>query len=128
MSEFKKKTSTYTFWHSPVVLIGLFCLVVVFAYNMIGLIHRQQETAKNKELELQKIDDLRERQTALSADISKLQTDEGKEEIIRDKFQVVKPGEKMVVIVDDHDATPIASDTATDHTFWGFIKRMFHIQ
>jgi cell division protein FtsB len=127
MREFKK-SKEYKFWYSPLVLVALFCVVAVFAYNMIGLIEKERETAKNKEVELQKIDELRKREEALSTDIAKLGTDQGKEEVIRDKFQVVKPGEKMVVIVDDQDNKTVADESPKDHSFWGFIKRMFSHQ
>lgn len=124
MSQFKKREE-YKFWHSPLFLAVLFCVVVLFAYNMIGLIAKERETANNKALELSKIDDLNKRQASLSTDIAKLQTPEGKEESIRDKFQVVKPGEKMVVIVDPDQSQTAASDQPIDHSFWGYIKRMF---
>jgi cell division protein FtsB len=124
MAQFKKREE-YHFWHSPLVLVALFCIVVLFAYNLVGLIGRERETAKNKASELAKIDDLRSRQTELSGDIAKLGTDEGKEESIRDKFDVVKPGEKMVVIVDSDPDTTAPVSQPVDNSFWGFIKRMF---
>jgi len=124
MAQFKKKNE-YHFWHSPIVLIALFLIVALFAYNTVGLIEKERETAQNKTDELNKIKDLQGRQQELSTDIAKLQTDEGKEEAIRDKFQVVKPGEKMVVIVDNQDNTPATSDGSTSHGFWSFIKRLF---
>jgi cell division protein FtsB len=127
MAQFKKKNE-YHFWHSPLVLIALFCLVVLFAYNTVGLVQKDRQTAQNKADELNKIADLKSRQQALSSDIANLQTPEGKEEAIRDKFQVVKPGEQMVVIVDDPNATPAPSDTSMNQGFWGFIKKIFHIQ
>jgi cell division protein FtsB len=124
MAQFKKREE-YRFWHSPLFLAVLFFAVILFAYNMIGLIAKERETQNNKVLELNKIDDLNKRQASLSTDIAKLQTPEGKEESIRDKFQVVKPGEKMVVIVDPAQQQATMDDQTVDHSFWGYIKRMF---
>jgi cell division protein FtsB len=123
MAQFKNKKK-YSFWHSPLVLLVLFCILVIFAYNMVGLIKKEDETSKNKLSEMQKIDDLKRRQASLEHDIGKLNTDAGIEESVRDKFQVVKPGEKMVVIVDpnEKEAPP---DEPIDHSFWGFLKRLF---
>jgi cell division protein FtsB len=92
---------------------------------MIGLIRKERETTKNKVSELNKIDDLRKREADLNKDINKLNTTQGVEESVRDKFQVVKPGEKMVIIVDEQEKKPSTDDTTKDHSFWGFIKRMF---
>ncbi|HUC89135.1 MAG TPA: septum formation initiator family protein [Candidatus Paceibacterota bacterium] len=124
MREFKKKNK-YDFWHSPLALGILFCLLALFAYNMVGLVEKAKDSSKKKSLILDQINTLKERQSSLSSDIAKLKTDEGVEETIRDKYQVVKQGEKEVVIVNDDNKTPISSDTTTDHSFWGFIKKMF---
>jgi cell division protein FtsB len=124
MAQWKSKKK-YSFWHSPLVLLVFFCILVLFAYNMIGLIRKERETTKNKVSELNKIDDLRKREADLNKDINKLNTTQGVEESVRDKFQVVKPGEKMVIIVDEQEKKPSTDDTTKDHSFWGFIKRMF---
>lgn len=123
MAEFKKK-ETYKFWHSPLALIVLFCIFVVFAYNMVGLIKKERETSQNKASELTKIEELRARESTLSRDIERLNTNEGIEASVRDKFQVVKPGEKEVLIIDPSEQSR-EPEEPRDHTFWGYIKRMF---
>ncbi len=123
MAEFKKK-DTYKFWHSPLMLVVLFSVFTLFAYNMVGLIKKQRETSRNKTSELNKIAELRKRESTLKTDIDKLNTPEGVEESVREKFQVVKPGEKEVLIVQGDEQVQ-AQAQATDHTFWGWIKRLF---
>jgi cell division protein FtsB len=123
MAEFNKKQKN-RFWHSPLALLALFLVVVVFSYNMIGLMKKERETSKNKAAELAKIDDLRKREADLKQETDTLNTTEGVEETIRDKFQVVKPGEKMVVIVEP-DQEQVPPPAPIDHSFWGFIKRLF---
>ena len=124
MAQFNKKNK-YNFWHSPPALIALFCLFLLFAYNMIGLVKKERETNRNKISELKKIEELRKRQDILSRDLDKLNTSDGIEESVRDKFQVVKPGEKMVTIVEDEQKNPEPVNEITDHSFWGYIKRLF---
>jgi cell division protein FtsB len=124
MKQWKGKNK-YKFWHSPLSLIALFCLLVLFSYNMVGLIQKERETNKNKILELNKIDELHKREALLSKDIEKLNTEVGIEESVRDKFQVVKPGEKMVVIVDEDIKNNESKNAPIDHSFFGYIKRLF---
>lgn len=124
MAQFKKQAE-HTFWHSPLVLGVLFCLVIVFAYNMIGLFEKERETAKKKNLTLEEIDGLHKRQAVLSTEIKKLDTDDGVEDMIRDKYQVVKPGEKVVMIVDPDDKVGQTAEMPVDHSFWGYIKKAF---
>ena len=74
---------------------------------------------------LSQIETLRAREKILNDDISKLNTEQGVEETIRDKFQVVKEGEKMVVIVDEEKKENKESVTVSNHSFWGWIKKTF---
>jgi len=122
MADFNRK-NTYNFWHSPLVLSVLFCILVFFAYNMVGLIEKERETAKKKELKLVEIESLRAREESINKDIEKLKTEDGVEETIREKYQVVKEGEKMVVIV-DQDKKEINQETEVlnKHSFWGWVK------
>ena len=126
MSEFKKKDDKYRFWHSPIALVVLFFILALFSYNMFGLVEKERETSKKKELILSQIDADKKREAALSNDIEKLRTQEGIEETIRDKYQVVKPDEKMVVITDENTSKNSQNDESNiDHSFWGWIKRTF---
>lgn len=124
MLEFKKK-DTYHFWHSPLFLGIIFCVLVLFSYNLIGLIEKERETSKQKELALNKLDNYKAREAALSDDISKLKTPEGTESAIREKYQVAKAGEKMVQIVDDNSRDAVPEENAKEHGFWAFIKKLF---
>jgi len=74
---------------------------------------------------MNKIASLKSREDSLNSDISKMQTKEGIEEIIRDKYQVVKKGEKMVVIVDNKDVNNTTSSQTNSHGFWNWVKNIF---
>ena len=89
--EFKNnnKKYTYRFWHSPVVLFLLFILLALFLYSIIGLIEKEGETSKKKELALEQLSDLRKREDSLNKDIQKFKTEEGQEEIIREKYLIL---------------------------------------
>ena len=124
MSEFKKKNQ-YPFLHSPLVLIVLFCLLLIFSYNVMKLIEKERETSRNKIMVLNKIDELKAREASLNSDIDKLKTDKGIEDTIRSKFQVAKPGEKVVAIVDEEEKKPTIPEKE-DHSFWSWVKGMFN--
>lgn len=121
----KRKGNNYKFWHSPISLIVLFCLLVLFGYKIIDLIRTEKETAHKKEIILEEIANLRQRESALSNDISKLETKEGQEEVIREKYQVAKPNEKMVIIVDEQqeDLLPKTEDDKNGFIEW--LKNIF---
>jgi cell division protein FtsB len=125
MAEFNKKNN-YNFWHSPLVLLLLFCILVLFIYNMMGLAIKERETARKKDLILSNIETLRIREKNLNSDIEKLKTDEGVEETIRDKYQVVKPDEKMVTIVDEEKNITSVVELKSKHGFIEWLKKIFN--
>ena len=127
MLDFNRKNNN-SFWHSPLMLMVLLVIFVLFLYNMIGLVEREKETSKKKEQILAQIETLRNRESLLSKDISKLKTPEGIEETIRDKYQVTKEGEKMVVIVDSDNKDELPKEEIpANHNFWSWIKKVLKI-
>ena len=104
MRNFQEKNKFKKFMQSKPALAILTIVVLLFAWKIIGLTGKLQETYKNKNIEQQKITDLEARKAKLTSDIEKLGTDEGKEEVIRENFGMVKDGENVVVIVDDKNA------------------------
>lgn len=124
MAEFNRKTK-HSFWHSPLMLLVLFVILVLFIYNIIGLMEKERETAQKKDIILSKIETYRAREKSLNYDIERLKTEDGVEETIRDKYQVVKEGEKMVVIVDEEKKEAPLSEEKAKHGFFEWIKRTF---
>lgn len=120
----KEKRNNYKFWHSPIALIVIFCILLLFGYKIIDLIEKNIETSRKKELILDQIDELKKKESSLSVEILKLETEIGKEEIIRSKYQVAKVGEKMVTIVEDNENRSLEEDKI-DHDFWNWIKKIF---
>ncbi len=116
--------------YSSLVLFSILCVVLVFMYNMIGLVEKSHETKKKKNAIATQIDSLTERETNLQNNIDKLNSTIGTEEAIRDKYQMVKPGEKMVVIVDENKdidiANPEINTKNNSKGFIGFLKNLFN--
>ncbi|HLP86586.1 MAG TPA: hypothetical protein VK153_01780 [Candidatus Paceibacterota bacterium] len=120
-----KEKNNYQFWHSPIVLFFLFAFLLFFGYKIIDLLKINIETSHKKEVKQLEIDDLKKRELSLSRDIAKLETEEGKEEIIRSKYPVTKPGEKMVSIIEEEGNVPL-EDSKTSHGFWNWLKKVFN--
>lgn len=124
--EFKKKGNQYSFWHSPIALVLLLIFIGFFSYNVIGLIEKNRTTSNKKDIALEKIDELKKRQNDLKQDIMKFDTEEGQEEIIREKYQVAKTGEKMVIIVDDKPIQNEQLENKENHGFFNWLKSFFN--
>ncbi|MES2023266.1 MAG: septum formation initiator family protein [Patescibacteria group bacterium] len=122
MKNFQQKSKFKLFMQSRLglTLLGLF--VIFFAYSVFGFMGKAEEAAKNKNLAEEKIVELQKEKERLSTDIQKLQTPEGQEEAIREKFGWTKSGEGLVVVVDDQNKDMgIKKETG----FFSYIKSWF---
>jgi cell division protein FtsB len=124
MRNFQEKNKFKRFMRSKPVLVLLTVILIAFAWNLVILTGKLQETYKNKKIEQEKISDLENRKSKRISDIEKLNTDKGKEEVIREKFGVVKDGEQVIVIVDDKSQTATPSQVGSNG-FFSFIKNIF---
>lgn len=103
------------------MFLGL--LVVVFTWGVIGFIGKIQITRENKKIAENKVAQLKQEKEQFSLNIAKLQTDEGVEESIRDKFGLAKEGEGMIVIVEDRNKANEQKEESSG--FWNFVKSFF---
>ncbi len=101
----------------------LFLLVLVSKATW-GLYAKERESQKNLGRVEAELSELQLREERLSGDIARLQTSEGIETEIRGQFQVAKPGEKMIVLVDDrkNDAKPRPTERSLVSRFFDFFR------
>lgn len=103
------------------VLLGLFALIVLSAMGVWSAYQKETESRLlRKEAEMQ-LSDLSHRQAQLDADIANLETDRGKEQVLREQYALAARGEGLIVIV---DTPPVASTRATS-SLVDWLKKTF---
>jgi cell division protein FtsB len=95
MSEFEQKRTIKRVLSSPLALIVLAVILFFLARGVWNIYQKDRASSEERLAKLQ------ERQTALESATRKLSTESGIESEIRDRFQMVKTGEREIVIVDD---------------------------
>ena len=110
MKSFQKKRGWRNIMQSKPVLVFLGILVFIFIEN--------RKIAEEKVLELQKEKD------KLSTGISKLKTDSGVEESIREKFGLAKDGEGVIIVVEDKNSAKVPAEANTGG-FFSFFTNWF---
>jgi cell division protein FtsB len=85
--------------HSPIVLLALMGIVVLLAHATWGIYQKEVESGKNVAAVQEEFKALQDRRNLLQQQTSSLNTEEGIEEELRQKFQVAKPGESLMVVV-----------------------------
>lgn len=123
MAEFKKKKK-FNYWHSPIVLIVLSLFTIFFFYKLILIYGKERETNDKKNQAKQELEELKNREKIISENIAKFNTDEGIEDILREKFNVAKEGEKMVIIVQE-EKKEVVEMNKKSNSFFDWITKLF---
>lgn len=124
MKNFQKNGEKKYFMQSKVFLIFLGIVILVFFFSMFSFVDKMIDTQKNKDIIKEKITELEKSKQTFNSEISKLKTEEGIEENIREKFGVVKEGENMMMVVEDKNP-PTVEKKADFNGFFSFLKNWF---
>ncbi|MFA4975076.1 MAG: septum formation initiator family protein [Candidatus Paceibacterota bacterium] len=121
MRNFQKNGEKKHFMQSKIFLIFLCIVILVFFFSMFSFVDKMRDTQKNKDIIKDKIAELEKSKQTFNSEITKLKTEEGIEENIREKFGVVKEGENLMMVVDDKN--PLVEEKEENNKdFWSIIK------
>lgn len=103
------------------LLLGLLVLIVLSGMGVWSAYEKERESRLlRKEAEM-RLGDLSKRQTQLDEDIANLETDRGKEQVLREQYALAARGEGLIVIVD----TPPVAPTHATSSLVDWLKRTF---
>lgn len=109
---------------SPRLVLGFMVALVVFFLlltSVVGLAEKHGALKREiKNLET-KQSDLKQKELALTRTNEYLQTPEGKEQVFRAKYNVVKPGEGMILITADPKLPPPPPPQSAVSRLWDSI-------
>ena len=99
-------TKKKTWFHSPVVAIVLIIAIAFGVVSVIKIYSKEKEAVRLRNDYQRQVDEANAKQTDLGTKISNLSTPRGQEEEVREKYRVVKPGEQLVIVVDNGTPVP----------------------
>ena len=105
MKEFQGKRRFRRLIYSWPLRLLLVLLIILLASSVYRLYQKQQLVLAERQVVLDEVARLTARQKELAAEVARLETDRGVEELIRKNFNVVKTGEKVITLV----TTPITT-------------------
>ena len=123
MFEFKRKKRVRRILYSKPALLLLLVLVLFLGRATFQIYQKERESRANLRQAETEVSALAARDIDLREKVERLQTESGMEAEIRSQFQVAKPGEKMVVMIDDDAEAPVES--AQKQTMWGYVTAWF---
>jgi len=110
MRELESKQKIRRWVYSTPVLVLLLALLVVLFKGTLGIWEKERESASRVEDLTGKMAEVTMRNQELESSLTRLSTDEGIRDEIREKFDVSAEGEYMVVIVDPRAETATSTE------------------
>ena len=123
MADFQKNRNLNRFLHSKLFLAVLFCIVILLGFSVVDIYVKSRETVKNRDFSLQKLEGLQKQEKDLTDQIAKLNSDQGIENELRDRYGVVKEGENLMVIVDEKNKEPLNAENSSGG-FLSFLRNL----
>lgn len=123
MEDFKAKQRLRKKIYSRGSFIILFCITALLIRGAWGAWQKQRESGNNLDRVEQELYIARSRERELGQSIERIKTPDGVENEIRQKFSVVKPGEEIVLIVDESKNKTDSDNNST--SFIGKVGRWF---
>lgn len=126
MLDFQQKKKLRKAMYSKVVLFILSISALFLGNATWNVYQKYSEARQNEEIVSNEIQKLQERESDLSVDIARLNTERGVEEELRKRFGVAKKGEEVMVIVEPtvDDGQNIAANEGQKKGFW---RSLFHV-
>jgi len=124
MLEFQEKRRFRKILYSKITLVILIILIAV-ALNAVWRIYKKQHITKINLLKTATVyEELQTREKMLSSEIERLKTEAGKEEEIREKYGLVKPGEEVIVVINE-GVNYHLDQNKNQNSFWEKVKDWF---
>ena len=115
-----------TFIFSKTAFVLSLVLLAVFVRATWSVSTKARQTKDNLELVREEYSELQDREVRLESEIEYLKTEQGIEAEIRDKFNVARAGESVVVIVDGKEESNESRVVEEEKLgFWGTIGSWF---
>jgi len=104
--------------------IAFLALVIIFLMVQVWGVAMKDQSARARSADAEReLRELEERETELTDEIKRLSTEHGVEEELRRKYDIVKEGERVIVLVQPEDSEE-ETDSGSSGIF-GFFKGLF---
>ena len=124
MLDFHEKRKLKNIVYSKPTAAVLFVLAILLSMSVFERYKAERETAAKRAERAAELAELESRAAVLDAHVQRLQSDRGIEEEIRDRFEVARQGEEVVVIVGAADEPEDTTTPVHTEEVPGFFSRL----
>lgn len=126
MSYYKKTPVWKKILFSPGMALVIIFLIIFIGYGVVSVVDKSIDASRNRKRSEAEAQTLAQKEIVLSAKLEALKSPEGQEAALREQFPVVRPGEGVVVIVEESKRnTTTVEPEQSKGGFWKFLKDLF---
>lgn len=125
MKEFQEDNEIKSKLYSKYTLLFLLILIGLVIKGLISISTKEIDSGEEMRRVEAKQVELQERYNNLSTRVEDLKTTQGMEKEIRSKFDVVKPGESVIMVVDKDVPAPAPEETSVIKKLWNDVVGVF---
>lgn len=131
MFDFHEKRKIKSFLYSKPVIFGLFFIAIVMSITVYDRYVVAKEMEGKLEAKRAELEHLKQRAEVLDAKVKYLEDERGIEEELRNRFDVARQGEQVVVLIDpkkteSKEASTVPNKEESEHdeekSFFSFLK------
>ncbi|MEI6528675.1 MAG: septum formation initiator family protein [bacterium] len=118
MLEFQEKRKIRKMMYSKPALIVLFIAIVFLLKEVYDIYQKQQISRQNYDRVATSVESLKSREKMLTSELDRLSTNQGVEAEIREKFNVVKPGEEIIMVINSSSSEADQTAGNSEQNWW----------
>jgi len=126
MREFQERNTVKKRIYSKTAICILVIILILVAHGVYNVYEKEQESKAAVELTEKQQADTESRYNNIQQGNEELQSQAGVEAEIRSKFDVVKPGEGVIVVVDKNPTSIQENKQSVLKQFWDSVISIFH--
>ncbi len=104
--------------YSKPALIVLFIAIVFLLKEVYDIYQKQQISRQNYDRVATSVESLKSREKMLTSELDRLSTNQGVEAEIREKFNVVKPGEEIIMVINSSSSEADQTAGNSEQNWW----------
>lgn len=112
------KNKRKSWYHSPILAVFLIVLIIWGGVVVVKTYPKYREARTLRNQYQTELESLQMKQAELNGKIGELSTDHGIEAEVRNRYRVVKPGESLVIVVDEEKSAKTVQVDKPNISWW----------
>ena len=101
MQRFERRRKIRRMFYSPLTVIVVLIVVVLLGRSAWGVYKKSRISGEARDTAREELQALQSREKDLSRELKALETESGMEAELRNRLQIVRPGEEVFIILDE---------------------------